>query len=159
MLRGIYRGKAGINFFSGHEDLLMRYRVAPFISVAVIWSTIHVQVSNRVFIAISGANAETYPQDFRDEAGDRMQGRITLPTFLPVASRYLTLFLLIAWSIGLGLFWQLNETALASFVIFGVYLSLRIFLQRSEAEDKVSLRIYMVYHSLYFGTRFTYAIP
>uniref|UniRef100_A0A0W0FSS7 UbiA prenyltransferase n=1 Tax=Moniliophthora roreri TaxID=221103 RepID=A0A0W0FSS7_MONRR len=29
----------------GHQDLLVRYHVAPFISVALIWSTIHVQVS------------------------------------------------------------------------------------------------------------------
>ncbi|ESK88560.1 hypothetical protein Moror_3175 [Moniliophthora roreri MCA 2997] len=113
----------------GQQDLLVRYRAAPVISVALIWTTIHVQ-------------------DFRDEAGDRMQGRITLPTFLPVASRYLTLCLLTAWSIGLGLFWQLERTAMTFFVIFGVYLSLRIFWQRSEAEDKVSLRLYMLWLSL-----------
>ncbi|ESK92665.1 hypothetical protein Moror_16026 [Moniliophthora roreri MCA 2997] len=88
---------AALIISTDHYDLLGRYQIAPLISVALIWTTIHVQ-------------------DFRDEAGDRMQGRITLPTFLPVASRYLTLCLL------------------TSCVL--------------QADDKVPLRLYMVWLTL-----------
>ncbi|ESK83135.1 hypothetical protein Moror_15019 [Moniliophthora roreri MCA 2997] len=113
----------------GPHGLCGQYQVTPFISVALIWTTIHVQ-------------------DFRDEAGDRLQGRITLPTFLPVASRYLTLFLLNSWSVALAIFWQLGPAALACFVAFGIYLSFHILLQRTEEDDKVSLRLYMIWLTL-----------
>ncbi|KAG7094949.1 hypothetical protein E1B28_005750 [Marasmius oreades] len=118
-------GSAGIAS-AGHLNLTEKFSITPFLSVAIIWTTIHVQ-------------------DFRDEVGDRVQGRITLPTLLPEASRHITFFLINAWSIGLGQYWGLSSIAYALFVSFGFYLSLRILLQRTEGEDKVSLRLYMLW--------------
>ncbi|ESK89322.1 integral membrane protein [Moniliophthora roreri MCA 2997] len=72
----------------GHHGLLEHYPVASFISVALIWTTVHVQ-------------------DFRDVAGD------------------------LAWSVGLGLFWQLRKSML-----------------RTEAEDKLSYTLYLVWFTV-----------
>ncbi|EEB90349.1 hypothetical protein MPER_11454 [Moniliophthora perniciosa FA553] len=47
----------------GHYDLLEGYQVAPLISVALIWTTIHVQ-------------------DFRDEAGDQADDKVSLRLYM-----------------------------------------------------------------------------
>ena len=44
----------------------------------------------------------------------------------------------------MGWYWDLPTSAYCLFLTFGSYLSLRVFFQRSEAEDKVTLRVYMV---------------
>ncbi|KAK7462863.1 hypothetical protein VKT23_007439 [Stygiomarasmius scandens] len=98
--------------------------LAPYISIALIWMTIHVQ-------------------DFRDEEGDKLQGRITLPTLLPETSRSLTAALLIFWSIALGIFWNLGPVVFSIFALSGTCIAARIFWRRTEAEDKISLRYYM----------------
>ncbi|KAF9261700.1 hypothetical protein L218DRAFT_961188 [Marasmius fiardii PR-910] len=111
---------------TGYFSLTENFWMTPFLSVGLIWTTIHVQ-------------------DFRDEIGDRMQGRITFPTLLPEASRYITFFLINVWTIGLGRYWNLPGIASFSFISLGIYLSLRVLFQRTEGEDKVSLRFYMLW--------------
>jgi len=85
-------------------------------------------------------------QDFRDEAGDRTQSRITLPIMFPEWSRRVTLALILAWSLGLVYFfsWTFGKFCSTLFACLGIYLALRIYVQRTEHEDKISLRIYMV---------------
>ncbi|KAJ7780307.1 UbiA prenyltransferase family-domain-containing protein [Mycena maculata] len=105
--------------------------LAPYISTLLIATTIHVQ-------------------DFRDEAGDRKQGRITFPVVLPEFSRRMTLVLVMTWSFGLGAFWASGLTVLASatFVGLGLYIGLRVMFQRTEPEDKVTLQLYMLWLSI-----------
>lgn len=102
--------------------------LAPYISTVLIATTIHVQ-------------------DFRDEAGDRQQGRITFPVVMPEVSRRMTLVLMAAWSFGLAVFWGngLSVIISASFVGLGLYIAIRVMLQRTEPEDKVTLQLYMVH--------------
>lgn len=83
-------------------------------------------------------------QDFRDEVGDRMQERITFPVVMPEFSRKMTFTVVLAWTFGLSIFWKLSALQIASYVMLGTYLATRILTQRSEYEDKVSLRYYMV---------------
>ncbi|KAL0068095.1 hypothetical protein AAF712_004755 [Marasmius tenuissimus] len=111
---------------AGFASLNEIFWMAPLLSLGLIWTTIHVQ-------------------DFRDEIGDRMQGRITFPTLLPEGSRYITSFVINAWTLALGWYWGLSTTSYWLFLSLGAYLSLRIFFQRTEGEDKVSLRVYMVW--------------
>ncbi|KIK51151.1 hypothetical protein GYMLUDRAFT_234316 [Collybiopsis luxurians FD-317 M1] len=102
-----------------------RIWLAPYISILLIASTIHVQ-------------------DFRDIDGDRIQGRLTLPVLIPSLSRYLTFALLVLWSIELVLFWKSPLIIIIGFVFLGIYVGGRIVIQRSKFEDTVSLRYYMV---------------
>ncbi|KAL0566672.1 hypothetical protein V5O48_015334 [Marasmius crinis-equi] len=125
---GIVSWDVGASIIASAEkpSLHERYWLAPFLSFGLIWTTIHIQ-------------------DFRDEVGDRMQGRITFPTLSPEGSRYFTLFIINLWTIGLGWYWNLSMVGYSLFAAFGLYLSLRTFLQRTEHDDKVSLRVYMLW--------------
>ncbi|KAJ8074208.1 hypothetical protein PM082_012500 [Marasmius tenuissimus] len=112
---------------AGQPDLNdISFWIVPLFSVGLIWTTIHVQ-------------------DFRDEVGDRLQGRTTFPTLLPEGSRYITFIVINSWTAALGCFWNLSMPGYCLFLTFGCYLSLRIFFQRSEDEDKVTLRVYMIW--------------
>ncbi|KAJ7237980.1 UbiA prenyltransferase family-domain-containing protein [Mycena rebaudengoi] len=100
--------------------------IAPFISIALIASTIHIQ-------------------DFRDVVGDELRGRETFPVLMPEFSRRASFLLLIGWSLGLSRFWNLDDTTTCVFVIFGSIIGLRVMYKRKEEEDKVSLRLYMIW--------------
>lgn len=99
--------------------------IAPYISTALIASTIHVQ-------------------DFRDEVGDRNQGRMTFPIAMPEFSRRMTFVLLITWSLALVVYWALPPVVSAAYVLLGLYLATRVMWLRAENADKTSLQIYMV---------------
>lgn len=102
-----------------------RVELAPYFSAVLIATTIHIQ-------------------DFRDVEGDRIQGRTTLPILFPRLSRFLSGFLVFLWSVVLGLFWRLPIGLITIYILFGMYIGFRIIVLRSESEDKVSLRYYMV---------------
>lgn len=110
--------------------------IIPYVSVALISTTIHVQ-------------------DFRDEAGDRKQGRTTFPVVAPEFSRQMTCTILLFWTFAIALFWPLDKVQVALYTMFGTYLAIRVLKQRTEYEDKVSLRIYMV--SVIFSYSFTFS--
>ncbi|KAJ7579544.1 hypothetical protein C8J56DRAFT_897374 [Mycena floridula] len=86
--------------------------------------------------------------DFRDEKGDRLQGRITFPVGMPEFSRYMTFILIVSWSVGLSIFWRVPITAAVLFIMFGLYLAGRVVVLRSENQDKVSLCYYMLWLAL-----------
>ncbi|KAJ7446936.1 UbiA prenyltransferase family-domain-containing protein [Mycena galericulata] len=100
--------------------------VAPYFSAALIISTIHIQ-------------------DFRDVVGDRKAGRTTFPIAMPEYSRWITFILLSSWSLGLSLYWSLGVIKTSIFVLFGVFIGTRILCQRTEFDDKVSLRLFMIW--------------
>lgn len=56
----------------------------------------------------------------------------------------MTCAILLGWTFGLALFWPLDKVQVALYTMFGTYLAIRVLKQRTEYEDKVSLRIYMV---------------
>ncbi|KAJ6598671.1 UbiA prenyltransferase family, partial [Mycena sp. CBHHK59/15] len=99
--------------------------IAPYMSAALIGSTIHIQ-------------------DFRDVIGDRQAGRTTFPIVMPEYSRRASFVLLFVWSLGLSLYWNLSVIAACIFVLFGLLIGTRIIYKRTEYDDKVSLRLYMV---------------
>jgi hypothetical protein len=101
--------------------------LAPYISTIVISTTIQIQ-------------------DFRDEAGDRMQGHMTLAILMPEFCRRITSLLIMCWSLGLVRFWGegLNPRLVTSILVLGTFISLRVMLLRSQYQDKVTLRWYMV---------------
>ncbi|KAJ6481217.1 UbiA prenyltransferase family [Mycena vitilis] len=117
---------AGAGF---HEPGSIQY-IAPYICTFLIATTIHVQ-------------------DFRDEAGDRQQGRRTFPVLLPALSRQVTFVLMSGWSFGLAAFWARSfaPVPMTIFVLTGTYIGVRVLTQRTEPEDKVTLRFYMVRQS------------
>ncbi|KAJ8074205.1 hypothetical protein PM082_012497 [Marasmius tenuissimus] len=90
----------------------------------------------------------SHVQDFQDELGDRLSGRTTLPTLLPEGVRYITSSIIIFWSVWLGWYWGILATSgYLSFVAIGIYLSLRIFFQRSKDEDTVTFKLFMVWYT------------
>ncbi|KAJ7086864.1 UbiA prenyltransferase family [Mycena belliarum] len=86
-------------------------------------------------------------QDFRDVAGDRKQGRTTLPIAMPESSRTITLGLMICWSAGLTFLWgrSLSFPTAMLFLGLGVYVGGRIYFLRTEPADQVSFKLYMVW--------------
>ncbi|KAJ7259638.1 UbiA prenyltransferase family-domain-containing protein [Mycena rebaudengoi] len=102
--------------------------LAPYISTIVISTTIQIQ-------------------DFRDEAGDRMQGHMTLAILMPEFCRRITSLLIMCWSLGLVRFWGegLNPRLVTSILVLGTFISLRVMLLRSQYQDKVTLRWYMLW--------------
>ncbi len=101
--------------------------MAPYVVALIVTTTSHIQ-------------------DFRDEAGDLKQGRLTLPILMPKFSRAITPLVLTSWSFGLAHLWllELRGTASLLFIALGLFTGGRIFLYRSEEEDKFSYRCYLV---------------
>lgn len=63
---------------------------------------------------------------------------------MPKWSRVFTPILLLMWSIGLSTHWDVSVSCGLIFNAITVYLAHRIYTKRTEHDDKVSLRIYMV---------------
>ncbi|KAJ7103680.1 UbiA prenyltransferase family [Mycena crocata] len=105
--------------------------LAPYVNALIIATTIHVA-------------------DFRDEAGDRMQGRTTFPISMPQLSRIVTAILIISWSVGLIAFWAVGAAPVtaSSFLGLGVYIGIRVFFQRSESSDKATYQLYNLWLTL-----------
>lgn len=61
--------------------------MAPYVVALLVTTTSHIQ-------------------DFRDEAGDLKQGRLTLPILMPRTSRAVTPVILTSWSFGLVYLWS-----------------------------------------------------
>ncbi|THU85806.1 hypothetical protein K435DRAFT_805602 [Dendrothele bispora CBS 962.96] len=121
---GIVSWNVGAAQILHKNNLNPHMRIATFLNIMLIFTTIHVQ-------------------DFRDEAGDRKLGRITFPVVFPVWSRRITSALLLAWTVELTTMWRLNYLLAISFVVLGSYTAGRILTDKSEAASKVSLRLYM----------------
>ncbi|KAF4562505.1 hypothetical protein EYR36_004166 [Pleurotus pulmonarius] len=102
--------------------------MAPYVVALIVTTTSHIQ-------------------DFRDEAGDLKQGRLTLPILMPKFSRAITPLILTSWSFGLAHLWllELRGTASLLFIALGLFTGGRIFLYRSEEDDKFSYRCYLIW--------------
>ncbi|KAI0364579.1 hypothetical protein BV20DRAFT_955919 [Pilatotrama ljubarskyi] len=99
---------------------------AHYVSVAIVLTTIHAQ-------------------DFRDEAGDRIQRRLTIPIVLPRAGRLSMLIGLPIWSLWLGAVHVQSRLLAASLLGLGVLVGVRFFCLRTAASDRTSYVLYNVW--------------
>jgi 4-hydroxybenzoate polyprenyltransferase len=83
-------------------------------------------------------------QDFKDYDGDRRIGRQTLPIALPLLARYTLLPILLTWSIGLSVLWDLSALSAVLFLGLALLVALRFIMMRDMRSDQVSFYIYNV---------------
>lgn len=86
--------------------------------------------------------------DFRDEQGDRLEGKNTLPISYPEASRVCMLASLLLWSTALAFCWNLDPLLAAALLAMGAVVGLRFMCYRSPAADRRSYLLYNVRPSL-----------
>jgi hypothetical protein len=85
-----------------------------------------------------------YAQDFRDEVGDKLMGRRTVPIVWPEGSRVWILAMLTAWSVGLSWACKLAIPFSVPFCCFSLYVGLRFFQKRTADADRRSYFYYNV---------------
>ncbi|KAI1380248.1 UbiA prenyltransferase family-domain-containing protein [Hypoxylon crocopeplum] len=84
-------------------------------------------------------------QDLRDQKGDSIKGRRTMPLVLgDVPTRWITAVFIIFWSVALPLYWSNGAFTLAyiSPILIGAFVSVRILSRRSPKEDRMSSHYY-----------------
>ena len=84
-----------------------------------------------------------HAQDFRDEIGDKLMGRRTIPIVWPEGSRVWILAMLAAWSVGLSWACDLAVPFSALFCCLSLYVGLRFFQKRTADADR---RTYIYYN-------------
>lgn len=82
--------------------------------------------------------------DFRDEKGDKLEGKTTLPIAFPEASRTGIMMLLVWWSSFLSLFWNSGFFTTSVLSILGTAVGIRFFSQRNITADRRSYLLYNV---------------
>ena len=109
----------------GQSTMSSRTLISFAVNALIIFSTIHAQ-------------------DFRDEVGDKLMGRRTIPIVWPEGSRIWILAILTAWSVGLS--WACNMAILfsAPFCFLSLFVGLRFFQKRTADADRQSYLYYNV---------------
>lgn len=95
-----------------------------------------------------------HAQDFRDEAGDRVQGRQTLPIVFPVYSRLSMIVSLVVWPLLLYRLYGLSLTTIFGQALMGFVVGCRFVWLREPEEDDYSYLLYNVvcsFHSFSLG--------
>lgn len=110
----------------------------------------HIDAVGRLSIAISTAVFATtiHTQDFKDEEGDRLTGRMTIPIVSPQVGRASVLPLLSMWSIALSFVWQLSWACTVLLLCFSVLIGSRFLLLRSRTADQTSFLLYNMWLSV-----------
>ncbi len=85
-----------------------------------------------------------HTQDYKDVLGDAAAGRVTLPIAHPVASRVVTAFILVAWSWGVSLTWQLDGITAAVMGVLALVVGVSFVARRDAHADVVSSYLYNV---------------
>ena len=82
-------------------------------------------------------------QDFADQSGDRIRGRLSLPLVVGDGkARWSVAILVPVWSVLAPIFWQLGGKSLAMPVLLGTTISVRVLRNRTEANDKLTFKIW-----------------
>src|SRR5260221_1437099 len=91
-----------------------------------------------------------HAQDFRDQVGDKLMGRRTIPIVWPEGSRVWILAMLTTWSVGLS--WACNLAIRFSipFCCLSLFVGLRFFRQRTADADRRSSLYSYVWLPLFF---------
>jgi len=85
-----------------------------------------------------------HAQDFRDEVGDKLMGRRTIPIVWPKGSRVWILSILTAWSVGLSWACDLAIPFSVPFCCLSLFVGLRFFRKRTAGADRRSYLYYNV---------------
>jgi 4-hydroxybenzoate polyprenyltransferase len=85
-----------------------------------------------------------HAQDFRDEIGDKLMGRLTIPMVWPKGSRVWIFVALTAWSVGLSWACGLAPHFSVPFFALAVLIGLRFLQKRTANADKRSYYYYNV---------------
>jgi hypothetical protein len=87
-----------------------------------------------------------HTQDYKDVLGDAAAGRVTLPIAHPVSSRVVTAFILVAWSWGVSLTWQLDDITAAAMGVLALVVGVSFVARRDAHADVISSYLYNVSH-------------
>ncbi len=98
---------------------------APYFNALIILTTVHAQ-------------------DFRDEIGDRLEKRLTIPIVMPSLGRASMPVGLTLWSLFLGFRWTMSPILFAVLALTGMFVGVRFYVLRSPEEDRKSYRFYNV---------------
>ncbi|KAH7890531.1 UbiA prenyltransferase family [Phlebopus sp. FC_14] len=83
-------------------------------------------------------------QDFKDEEGDRLIGRKTLPIVFPVLARVSVMVGLPLWSICLTCVWKMDVICSVAFVAYASVVGMRFMMLHDAQADKMSCKLYSV---------------
>ncbi|KAI0065526.1 hypothetical protein BV25DRAFT_1764293, partial [Artomyces pyxidatus] len=83
-------------------------------------------------------------QDFRDEIGDKLVGRRTLPIVFPEASRIGTIVAMVSWSVGLSVACGLRLPFATALCALASFVGLRCYRLRTAEADRTSYCYYNV---------------
>jgi len=100
--------------------------IATALSAGIILTTIHTQ-------------------DYKDVPGDAAAGRVTLPIAYPTLSRFVTAFILVAWSWGVSLTWRLDNITAAFMGVLALVVGVSFVVRRDLHADLVSAYLYNVW--------------
>ncbi|KAG1898273.1 UbiA prenyltransferase family [Suillus fuscotomentosus] len=89
-----------------------------------------------------------HAQDFKDEEGDRLTGRRTLPTMFPKAARFSMMFGLPLWAYALSHIWKTDALSTTAFVLYSAFVGTRFVMYKTVGDDKQSCKFYSLWHSL-----------
>jgi len=117
---------AGASAIAGQSTMSTRTLISFAVNALIIFSTIHAQ-------------------DFRDEVGDKLMGRRTIPMVWPEGSRVWILVMLTAWSVGLSWACDLAIPFSVPFCCWSLYVGLRFFQKRTVDADRQSLLYYSIW--------------
>ena len=102
-------------------------------------ATLSALITNTLIILTS-----IHSQDFRDEAGDRLQGRSTLPIAMPNGSRAFMPVLLFLWPIVLQPLYNLSSHLTITLLAISLLVGGRFFYLRNARDDEMSYLFYNV---------------
>jgi hypothetical protein len=83
-------------------------------------------------------------QDFKDEEGDRLIGRCTVPIKFPLGSRLVAGLGIPMWSFFLCYIWDIDWFCTLAFVAYGCVVGARFWFLRTRDADKLSCKYYSV---------------
>lgn len=86
-----------------------------------------------------------HAQDFRDEEGDRLEGRKTLPIVAPRLGRLSMPLALCLWSFALSKLFNTGLLINASVLVLGLFVGLRFYQVRTVAADQTSYTLYNIW--------------
>ncbi|KAI0658878.1 UbiA prenyltransferase family-domain-containing protein [Cubamyces menziesii] len=83
-----------------------------------------------------------HTQDFKDMEGDRTVGRRTIPIVFGDAAKYTVIVPLLAWSIGLSVFWGIDYATAVVFTAFSAHVGMLYLRAKTVSEYQVAFYWY-----------------
>ena len=135
-IRNLLNGLGYLCFTSGSQAVISNEATWSLKPAAYQWMLLLAVV---IFTTIQA-------QDMRDQEGDRLRGRRTLPLVIgDKAARYSIVVSICFWSILCPMFWRLRAESFVLPCIFGAIVCGRFLFNRSAEEDRMSYRLYNIW--------------